>query len=315
MTGQVKVSPELVRASLSQVFGDMVEFDKPLAPLTTYGTGGPAQYFLAARKVEYLCQAVKFAKDKDVPLFVMGGGSNLLVSDAGFKGLVVKVEINGIRLEPDSCVRCGAGEDLMSLVDYATANSLSGLEFAAGIWGTVGGAIYGNAGAFGGEMKDVLKTMTIVDLDGNIRTVNVADCRFGYRDSFLKATGEVVVEASFRLSPGDKSSIENRISEILAAREDRHPTQGKSAGCFFKNIPDPDQEHGKLPAGRLLEQAGVKGLSIGGAAVYEKHANMIVNTGNATSKDIRQLADIMKEHVQSKFGIVLEEEVIQVGEF
>jgi len=315
MTGQVKVSPELLKESLLEAFGDKLEFDKSMAPLTTYGTGGPARCFMVVDSKGILSEAVKFAGRMSVPFFVMGGGSNLLVSDAGFDGFVVKIDIKGIVIEDGGSVRSGAGEDLQSLVDFATENSLSGLEFAAGIWGTVGGAIYGNAGAFGGEIKDILRTITLVDREGSIKTVDAAGCHFGYRDSFLKKSGEIVVEASFNLNASDKLSIEKRVNDILAARKEKHPTQGKSAGCFFKNIPDLEQEHGKLPAGRLLEQAGVKGLSVGGAAVYEKHANMIVNTGNATSKDIRQLADIMKKQVQIKFGIELEEEVIQLGEF
>lgn len=315
MTGQVKVSQKVVRESLIEAFGDRIEFDKPMAALTTYRTGGPARYFLAADSCDQLVQAVNFAQRTGMPFFVMGGGSNLLVSDAGFDGLVVKVCVKGMQLENGCRIRCGAGEELMSLVDFATANSLSGLEFSAGIWGTVGGAIFGNAGAFGGEIKDVLESVTLVDHQGSIKAVNASYCRFGYRSSCLKQTREIIIEAVFKLNDGDKQTIERKISDILTARKDRHPTQGKSAGCFFKNIPDPEQEHGKLPAGRLLDEAGVKGLHVGGAAVYEKHANMIVNTGNATSKDIRQLADIMKRKVQSKFGITLEEEVIQLGEF
>ena len=206
-------------------------------------------------------------------------------------------------------------EELMALVDFATVSGLTGLEFAAGIWGTVGGAVYGNAGAYGGEMKDVISGLRLISPVGEIKSVSPDYCRFGYRDSYLKTTREIIVDVTISLSQGDKADIERKVKEILSLRETKHPTRGKSAGCFFKNILDPNEEFGKLPAGRLLEEAGVKGLSVGGAEVFDKHANMIVNTGKATSKDIRRLADIMKKKVFDKFGIELEEEVIQVGEF
>ncbi len=296
-------------------FGEGIEFDKPLAPLTSYGTGGPARYYLEVESSEKLAEAVATAAELKIPYYVIGGGSNLLVSDAGYDGLIVKVAVKGMTLKNETIIECGAGEDLMSLVDFATLNSLTGLEFAAGIWGTVGGAIYGNAGAYGGEIKDVIRSLTLIETSGNVKSVKPDYCQFGYRDSQLKRTREIVVDATFQLKQGDKVTIKNKVDEILASRKSNHPTRGKSAGCFFKNIPDPTQKFGKLAAGQLLDEAGAKGLTVGGAAVYEKHANMIVNTDNATSKDIRQLADIMKKKVIDKFGVTLEEEVIQLGEF
>ncbi len=296
-------------------FGDALEFDKPLAPLTSYRTGGPAKFFIAVSSSEQLAAAVKSARELKLPFFVIGGGSNLLVSDSGYDGLVIKVAIKSMAVSEGTRIECGAGEELMALVDFATANGLTGLEFAAGIWGTVGGAIYGNAGAYGGEIKDIVSTLALVDSEGNMKTVGPDYCRFGYRDSYLKVTREIVTTAVFQLKRGDKLSIGNKVDEILALRRERHPTQGHSAGCFFKNIPDPDEEFGKLPAGRLLDQVGAKDLSVGGAAVFEKHANIIVNKGGATSKDIRKLADTMKKRVLDEFGITLEEEVIQLGEF
>ncbi len=315
MAEQPKVSSKETVNALREALGDQVEFDKPLAPLTTYRTGGSARYFISVSTGEQLSQAVKTAANLQLRFFVIGGGSNLLVADSGYDGMIIKVSVKGLSMKADTSVEVGAGEDLMALVDFATQNGLTGMEFAAGIWGTVGGAIYGNAGAYGGEIKDVLTGLTLADREGNIRHVDPQYCRFDYRDSYLKETGEIVIDAVFGLSHGDRKAIEAKVKEILALREKKHPTRGRSAGCFFKNIPDAGAQFGKLPAGRLLEEAGAKGLSVGGAVVFDKHANMIVNTGTATSKDIRQLADIMKKKVFDKFGIVLEEEVIQLGEF
>jgi len=315
MAEQVEVRSRLTNAAMAASFGEGIEFDKPMAALTSYGTGGPARYYLEVDSSEKLSGAVATAVELRIPYFVIGGGSNLLVSDSGYDGLIVKIAVKGIVVKDETVVECGAGEDLRSLIDFATSNGLTGLEFAAGIWGTVGGAIYGNAGAYGGEIKDVIKSLTLVDASGGVRSVSTDYCRFSYRDSQLKRTREIVVDATFQLKQGDKLIIKNKVDEIMASRESKHPTCGKSAGCFFKNIPDPAHKHGKLAAGQLLDEAGAKGLKVGGAAVYEKHANIIVNIDNATSKDIRQLADTMKKKVFDKFGVALEEEVIQLGEF
>jgi len=305
----------LPMATLLASFGPDLEFAKEMAPMTSYHTGGRAKYFIAARSIGEITRSVRAAEKLGIPRFVLGGGTNLLVSDNGYDGLVIKVDIMGIKLEVSDTVRCGAGEQLMALVGFATEHSLSGLEFAAGIWGTVGGAIYGNAGAFGGEIGPLTRELTLVDRNGLVRTVGPDYCRFAYRDSSLKTTHEVVVEALLGLQAGDRNAIGSKVKEILAARDGKHPNDGMSAGCFFKNIPDPKEKFGKLPAGKLLDEIGAKGMAVGGAKVFDKHANIIVNTGTATSKEIRQLADILKEKVKARFGIELQEEVIQLGRF
>ncbi|HUV31253.1 MAG TPA: UDP-N-acetylmuramate dehydrogenase [Acidobacteriota bacterium] len=315
MVEQPSVSPDIPIAALVAAFGPNLQFARDLAPLTSFKTGGRARYFVSANTAGEIARAVVGAGRLGIPFFLLGGGSNVLVSDEGFGGLVIKVDVRGMKLLPGHAIESGAGEDLMTLVDFATANSLTGLEFAAGIWGSVGGAICGNAGAFGGEIGSVVAEITLVDRQGEIKTVTPEYCRFGYRDSLLKSTGEVVVTVRLRLEPGEPSAIRSRVDEILNQREIRHPVTGKSAGCFFKNIPDPSQPNGKLAAGKLLEEAGAKDLSVGDARVFDLHANIIVNDGEATSKDIRALADKMKESVSRKFGIELQDEVIQVGEF
>ena len=315
MVEQPKVSPNHPLPKMIEAFGSVLEFDRSLAPLTSFKTGGRARYFISAESTDEIVRAVTGARRLGIPFFLMGGGSNLLVSDRGFDGLVIRVAVTGMRFIPEVDIECGAGEDLMDLVNFATENSLTGLEFAAGIWGMVGGAIYGNAGAFGGEIGSVLTRATVVDQDGKVREVGPEELKFEYRHSILKETREIVTSARFSLKPGDRFAIQARVNEIIAQRGERHPVDGRSAGCFFKNIPDPSEPHGKLPAGRLLEQVGAKELSVGDARVYERHANIIVNSGHATSQEIRRLADILKKRVQDQFGIELQEEVQQLGSF
>lgn len=314
MTEYRTASTALPMATLLGAFGPHLEFAKEMAPLTSYNTGGRARYFMAARSGDEITRCITAASRLGIPFFVIGGGSNLLVSDEGYDGLIIRVEVTGISRWEDDGIECGAGEGLAALVDFASDQELTGIEFLAGIWGTVGGAIYGNAGAFGGEIGSVISSVTIVSSDGKVKTVPAEYCRFGYRDSHLKTTHEVVVSARFRLKIGAGAAIRARVQEILSQRESKHPS-ALTAGCFFKNIPDPKEKFGKLPAGRLLEEAGVKGLQVGDARVFDRHANIIVNAGHATSKEIRQLADIMKQRVKERFGIELQEEVQQIGRF
>ncbi len=315
MVEQLSVKSDLTRSRMLDAFGPSLEFKKELGHFTTFKTGGPALYFLKVKSAEEASTAVRTAKNLNLPFFLIGGGSNLLISDYGIDGLVVKVDVRGLKISEQTNILCGAGEDLMALINFAADIGLTGLEFAAGIWGTVGGAIFGNAGAYGGEIKDVTKEITLVDITGKIKKVERDYCKFTYRGSGLKLTKEIVIDTLFELKRGDQTKIRERIDEILAIRSTKHPIEGNSAGSFFKNIPDPTQPFGKLPAGKLLDEVGCKGLSVGGAKVYEKHANIIVNSGNATSSDIRRLADIMKQRVLDRFGILLEEEVIQLGQF
>lgn len=315
MTAQLSLSSEARQAELKELFGDKLEFDKSLGQFTSYKTGGPAACFVAVESVQEVSSAVKAAVSCSIPFFLLGGGTNLLISDSGYNGLVIKVEVKGLKIVGDCVIESGAGDDLADLVDFALGNSLSGIEFAAGIVGSVGGAIYGNAGAYGGDIGSVISELTLVDRLGAIKTVDAAYARFGYRDSYLKESGDIIALARFRLKPGNAESMKQKVDEIIAVRQEKLPYDLPSAGCFFKNIPDPNQKHGKLAAGRLLEEVGAKQESVGGAAVSQKHANIIINTGSATSKEIGQLADKLKEKVYRKSGIMLEEEVIKLGEF
>jgi UDP-N-acetylmuramate dehydrogenase len=312
---RLSVSRDMSRSAMMALLGPKLEFNKGLASFTCFKTGGSARYFLSAQTVDDVARTVKAAKKLKLPCFFLGGGSNLLVSDQGYDGLIVRIDVLGIELIGEVEIECGAGVELAALVEFAAENSLSGLEFASGIWGTIGGAVYGNAGAFGGDIGAVVTEVTLVDGEGEVKTVGPEYCRFDYRDSYLKTSREAIVKVRFKLKKGDNSQIRRKIDEILALRRDRHPVEGRSAGCFFKNIPDPNRPHQKIPAGRLLEEVGAKRMAIGGARVFEKHANIIVNTGSATSNDIWRLADMLKKKVYEKFGVKLEEEVIQLGKF
>lgn len=234
MTSETAVQKQIPMATLLTAFGPDLEFAKDMAPLTSYQTGGRARYFYSAHSAEEITRAVRSAQRLDIPYFVLGGGTNLLVSDDGFDGVVIKVDVPGIALHNADGIRCGAGEQLMALVDFATANSLSGLEFAAGIWGTVGGAIYGNAGAFGGEIGSKVSELVLADSSGNIKKVGRDYCHFAYRDSYLKTSREVVVEIFLKLQPAKRELIAGKVKEILASRDGKHPNDGMSAGCFSR---------------------------------------------------------------------------------
>lgn len=295
-------------------FGGEVRRSQPLSAFTTFGTGGDADLFIDVTDAESLALALKLAHELSIPRYVIGGGSNLLIGDRGFRGLIIRNSITGKEVQGNE-ITMGGGESLDGVVDFATERSLTGLEFAAGIWGTVGGAVYGNAGAFGSQVGSILKWADLIDTKGNMRTEKRDYFRFAYRHSILKTTGEIVAKVSFGLTSGDRREIKRRTDEIRELRCRKHPVNPCSAGCFFKNIEDASQPNGKLPAGKLLEEIGAKNMRVGGAAVFPEHANIIVNTGRASSKDIRELADKLKEKVKERFQIELQEEVICLGEF
>ncbi len=295
-------------------FDGEVKRSQPLSAFTTYGTGGDADLFIDVNDAESLALALTLAHKLDIPRYVIGGGSNLLIGDRGFRGLIIRNSITGKEVQSNEVIT-GGGESLDAVVDFATENSLTGLEFAAGIWGTVGGAVYGNAGAFGSQVGSLLEWADLIDTKGNMRTEKRDYFQFAYRDSILKTTGEIVARVSLGLAAGDRREIKRRTGEIRDLRGRKHPVNPCSAGCFFKNIEDASQPNGKLPAGKLLEEIGAKDMRVGGAAVFPEHANIIVNTGRASSKDIRELADKLKEKVKERFQIELQEEVICLGEF
>jgi UDP-N-acetylmuramate dehydrogenase len=291
-----------------------VKENELMSAYTTFGTGGQADLFVDVSDTDSLSRAIVLARELSIPYFVIGQGSNLLVSDSGYRGLIIRNCIGRKEVKGNDII-AGAGEMLDEIVDFSAECSLTGLEFAAGIWGTIGGAIYGNAGAYGGDIGKVLRSAEMLDEIGNLMTVSRDDLGFSYRHSRLKESSDLVIYATFELAPGNKDEIKGRIEEIRKDRSRKHPINACSAGSFFKNVEDASQPHGKLPAGKLLEDIGAKEMTCGGAGVFEKHANILINKGNATSKDIRELADKLKQEVKKKFDIDLKEEIICLGDF
>jgi UDP-N-acetylmuramate dehydrogenase len=294
---------------LSQALGSQLRRNVLLASHTTFGIGGNADLFYQAREPEELIRAVMNARNAGTPFFVLGGGSNLLVSDSGFRGLVIKNECSEIVADKES-ITCQSGALLADLVDAASKRSLSGLEFAAGIPGTVGGAARGNAGAFGVAIGDVLTRAVVLTASGKIEEVDRDYFRFGYRDSRLKHTTEVLLSVTFKLDRRDKGEIEQRISRNLSQRKESIPWQDKSAGCFFKNVDGPN---GRIAAGYLLDQVGAKGMQEGDVRVSDLHANVLVNVGNGRAREVARLAQRLKEKVRQEFGIELQEEVVYIN--
>jgi UDP-N-acetylmuramate dehydrogenase len=300
---------EEVYQKVAQALGERLKRNVALAPYTTFQIGGKANLFFVTEKPEELIFAVRTAGKLLLRFFVLGGGSNVLVSDSGFQGLVIKNECRQVWIDGTQ-VTTQSGTLLNDVINSTCRHSLSGLEFAAGIPGTVGGAVRGNAGAFGEAIGDILEQAVVLNPNGEIKEVNRDFFQFGYRESKLKQTGEILLSATFALKKQSTAEVEKRIEDNLRKRRESLPWKDKSAGCFFKNIL---QGGTKVSAGLLLDQIGAKGMREGGAEVSAKHANFIINSGNAGSEDIARLARKLKNRVKEKFDIDLEEEVVYIN--
>ncbi len=294
---------------LSEALGRKLKKDVALAPYTTFGIGGKADVFLRATNPEELAFAIRTAQKLHLRFFVLGGGSNIVINDSGFRGLVIRNDCRKVLVNQNR-VTCQSGAVLSDVIKLACQRSLSGLEFAAGIPGTVGGAVRGNAGAFGESLGDLLTNAAILTEKGETKEVNKDFFRFGYRESRLKRARDVLLSATFELKKQNWREIEERIERNLKRREESLPWQEKSAGCFFKNIIDGDK---KISAGFLLDRAGAKGMREGDAEVSTKHANILINSGNAKAEDVKRLARKLKMKVKQKFDIDLEEEVVYIN--
>jgi len=304
---------EALCAELSRDFGDRFFRDRSLAGYTTFKIGGPARFFVECREQEEIIAAVNLAHRLNLKYFILGGGSNLLVSDEGYSGLVIYVATRRIVLEDESVV-VDAGYDWEKLVDFFCERGLQGIEMMAGIKGTVGGAVYGNAGAYGSSLSSVLLEAEIFAAGQPPRWEKNNYFAFSYRNSILKKTREVVLRARLGFHRDEPEALQAKKAEILALRAQKHPDWDCSAGCFFKNIEKADEPHGKLAAGMLLEQVGAKTMRVGDAKVFEKHANILINSGSATAADIRRLAKLLKEKVKAEYGYELEEEITFLGD-
>lgn len=289
-------------------FGARLETARPLADLTSFRIGGPADLYLAVETETELGHAMASAYRSSTPAFCLGAGTNLLVSDRGVRGLVVSLGEGFRQVEIDrSHVISGAAVDFGALVEAVVEKNLSGLEFGEGIPGTVGGGLVMNAGAFGGEIAKVVTIVHGVTREGVSRDLTNDEINFAYRRTKLPA-GFVITRVEFELLPGDRDSLRARVSELRAKRAARQPRGVPNAGSIFKNPPG-------TFAGRLLEGAGLKGLRVGGAAFSDQHANFIVNLGGARAEEVRALMELARNRVKEQSGVWLEPEVKLVGDW
>jgi UDP-N-acetylmuramate dehydrogenase len=300
---------EFARIFLEEM-GTSPSIHVPLSAMSSFGIGGPADLFFEARTEEELVKSISLARTQKFPFYVIGGGNNLLFDDAGYRGLIIRNRLEGVSRE-EQRLNVLSGTGLPAILRESLAAGLSGLEFLAGIPGTLGGAVYGNAGAYGWSIGDVIAWATVLLPGGERRTMSRESLNFGYRDSGLKKYGGIVFKASLLCSPGDSRRSEAMIQEILERRRTKHPPLGTAcAGSFFKN--SCSETGARIAAGQLLDQAGARGLAVGDAAVSDIHCNFIVNRGNARAADVLRLAEELKERVFRMFGIRLEEEVIHL---
>ncbi|PIR90019.1 UDP-N-acetylenolpyruvoylglucosamine reductase [bacterium (Candidatus Gribaldobacteria) CG07_land_8_20_14_0_80_33_18] len=296
-----------------------------LRDYTTFKIGGPAKYFFEAKTEEDLIEAIKFVYQKKLPFFVLGGGSNILFSNEGFEGMIIRCQISNIKCQ-NSKIYTEAGVKLSDLVKLSSDKGLSGLEWVAGIPGTVGGAIWGNAGAFGKSIADIIKEVKIFNAkELRIKNYELRDCKFGYRESiFKKNKNLIILSCLLELKKGKRKEIRKKIKKNIDYRIKNHPLNFSSAGCVFKNYESRIRNQGlmkkfselkefnkkrEIPAAWLIEKCGLKGRKIGGAQVSEKHANFIVNLRKASSNDIIKLINLVKKKVKEKFDIKLEKEI------
>jgi UDP-N-acetylmuramate dehydrogenase len=284
-----------------------IKIDENLSQYVNFKVGGPADILLKPKSKEQLLQSIKVCMDNNIPFYVIGNGSNLLVLDGGFRGVIILLtDINNITIDGDRVIaECGAM--LKSVSDKAVANSLTGFEFACGIPGTVGGAVFMNAGAYDGCMSDVIESAEVINEKGEILTLTNAELDLGYRSSIIMKKGYVVLSAIFKLTKGETRTISDLVKDLTLKRESKQPLEYPSAGSTFK------RPEGYF-AGKLIQDAGLKGFSIGGAAVSEKHSGFVINKGGATAKDILDLIKYIQDEVKKQFGVELHTEVRIIGE-
>lgn len=283
--------------------------EEPMCRHTTFRVGGAAQCLVRISSVEQLKKIIPYLQQVEVPFFILGNGSNLLVGDKGFCGVILQISdrMNEITVEDDR-IRVQAGALLSQVARAAMEHGLTGLEFASGIPGTIGGGVVMNAGAYGGEMKQIVEYVTVLDRQGEVLELLAEDMEFGYRTSVIKNRPFIVLEVCLKLCKGDKKEIVSKMEELAQRRREKQPLEFASAGSTFK------RPEGYF-AGKLIMDAGLRGYSIGGARVSEKHCGFVVNTGRATAADVAEVIQEVRDRVKDKFGVTLEPEVIFLGDF
>lgn len=297
---------EFIRAYVPEE--DILE-NEPMSKHTTFRIGGEAACFVKISSTEQLKKLIPYLKQVEVPYFILGNGSNLLVGDRGYDGVILQLKEKFSQIEVEgNLLHAKAGALLSQVAQCAMEHSLAGLSYASGIPGTVGGGVMMNAGAYGGEMKQVVEQVSVLDDEGEILVLDNETMEFGYRSSIIKDRHFIVLEVSFRLKEGNKEEIRREMEELAAKRREKQPLNYPSAGSTFK------RPQGYF-AGKLIMDAGLRGYSIGGAGVSEKHCGFVVNKGNATAADVSEVIAEVRERVKDKFGVTLEREVIYLGDF
>lgn len=286
-----------------------VKQQEPMSRHTTFRIGGPADFYLCPHSTKEVQEIVEICKEEKLPYFVLGNGSNLLVSDRGYRGVVIQLWKNFSDITvKDCCIQAKAGALLSKVAAEALEAGLTGMEFASGIPGTIGGAAFMNAGAYGGEMKDIIKSVKVLDTQGEARVLPKEELKMGYRTSIVKEKGYTVLSVELELTRGNQEEIRNTMEDLKERRTSKQPLEMPSAGSTFK------RPEGYF-AGKLIMDSGLRGFSVGGAQVSEKHCGFVVNKGGATAMDVLNLIREVQRRVKEQFGVDLETEVRFLGEF
>jgi len=302
------ISSAVVQGLQKFVPQENILLQEPMAGHTTFRIGGPADCFVQLENEEQLRGIQRYLSMVEVPFFLLGNGSNLLVSDEGYRGVILQVgpKMNKVIVAGDRII-AQAGATMAQVARAAWENGLTGLEFASGIPGTIGGGVVMNAGAYGGELCQVVTMVKVVSRDGEIMELDNETMEFGYRTSTIRNSGFTVIEVTFRLESGDKDAIKAKMDDLASRRREKQPLEYPSAGSTFK------RPEGHF-AGQLIMEAGLRGFQIGGAKVSDKHCGFVINAGGATAKDVRAVITEVQNRVKSKFNVDLETEVIYLGE-
>lgn len=288
---------------------DNVKQQEPMSRHTTFRIGGPADFYLCPHSTNEVQEIVEICKEEKLPYFVLGNGSNLLVSDKGYRGVVIQLWKNFSDITvKDCCIQAKAGALLSKVAAEALEAGLTAMEFASGIPGTIGGAAFMNAGAYGGEMKDIIKSVKVLDTQGEVRVLPKEELKMGYRTSIVKEKGYTVLSVELELTRGNQEEIRNTMEDLKERRTSKQPLEMPSAGSTFK------RPEGYF-AGKLIMDSGLRGFSVGGAQVSEKHCGFVVNKGGATAMDVLNLIREVQRRVKEQFGVDLETEVRFLGEF
>ena len=303
----IEINAEIINKlyDFSKDLGCKASKNERLSDHISFKVGGPCPLLIEPKNENQLKDIITEIRKENIPFAVLGNGTNVLVSDGGIDKVIVKIgdEMTRLSLEGEDVISCSAGTKVVTLCKFALEKSLSGLEFAYGIPGTCGGAVYMNAGAYGGEVKDVLSEITYLTPDSELKTMSAEEAELSYRHSVFKENGCIVVSAKFKLKKAPKEEIKNAMTDFLSRRKDKQPLEYPSAGSTFKR---PEGYY----AGALIEQCGLKGKTVGGAQISEKHAGFLINKNNATAKDITDLITLTQETVKKETGVTLEPEVI-----